>query len=451
MKRSVSGPLVVIGIGFLFLMNNFYPEIFTWRELWRYWPFLLIGIGVIQLIEVIVNAAGDRPMPVRTISVGGVIASVMFCAILVGLLRHVPTVPWRHGVFFFPHGSIQMFGEEYNFDVKRSLAASASDTRVVLEGLRGNVSVTGDDSPMVLVDGHKSIRSYSQSRAAQANKNVSIEVVRQGSDIVVRAVGDPVDLDARVTYEIDLKIPRRMNFTSHGETDNLTVESLNGNLDVAAEGGNVRLASIGGNARVETSRRKDLIRAVGIKGDLDLRGTGADVQIEDVGGQVTIQGSYFGTLDFRNLTKPLHFESDQTDLRVEKLPGSITMDLGDFRASNVTGPLKLRCQARDVHVEDFSGELEVNVQRGDIDVHPQRTPLAKIDIRVGAGNVDLNIPEKATFALHASTSQGDVENEFGDAIETSSEGRSASMRSKWTSGASITITSDRGTISIKKS
>jgi len=65
MKRSVSGPLVVIGIGFLFLMNNFYPEIFTWRELWRYWPFLLIGIGVIQLIEVIVNAAGDRPMPVR--------------------------------------------------------------------------------------------------------------------------------------------------------------------------------------------------------------------------------------------------------------------------------------------------------------------------------------------------------------------------------------------------
>lgn len=451
MRRSVSGPLVVIGVGVLFLLNNFYPEIFTWREVFRFWPFLLIGIGVIQLIEVIVNAAGDRPIPVSTISIGGVIVTVVFCAVLVGVFRHVPSVPWRHGNFYFRNGTMEVFGEEYNFDVKQSLAAQASDTRVVIEGLRGNVTVTGDDSPMVLVDGHKSIRCYSRSSAEQASNRVRIELVRQGSDIVIRAVGDPRSGDARLTYDLDLKIPRRMNFTSHGETDNLTVESLNGNVEVSGEGGNVRLASIGGNARVETNRRKDLIRAVGIKGDVDLRGTGTDVQIEDVGGQVTIQGSYFGTLDFRNLSKPLHFESDQTDLRVEKLPGSITMDLGDFRASNLTGPLKLRCQARDVHLEDFSGELEVNVQRGDIDLHPRRTPLAKMDVHVGAGNVELNVPEKTVFDLRANTAQGDVDNQYGDAVETTSEGRSASMKSKSNAGAPITITADRGTISVKKS
>jgi DUF4097 and DUF4098 domain-containing protein YvlB len=201
---------------------------------------------------------------------------------------------------------------------------------------------------------------------------------------------------------------------------------------------------------VETIRRKDLVRAVGLKGKLDLRGTGTDVQIEDVAGLVTIQGNYFGTLDFRNLAKALHFESEQTDLRVEKLPGSISMDLGDFRAENIVGPLHLRCESRDVHVSNFNNEMDVNVERGDVELNPQQTPLAKMDVHVRAGDIDLTLPEKSPFALHASTDQGDVDNQYGDALSTNSEGRSASMKSASSSGPSISLTTGRGNITVKK-
>ena len=50
--RSRSGlltaGLILIGIGLLFLANNFY-EISTWRLVARYWPVLLILIGVKKL------------------------------------------------------------------------------------------------------------------------------------------------------------------------------------------------------------------------------------------------------------------------------------------------------------------------------------------------------------------------------------------------------------------
>jgi DUF4097 and DUF4098 domain-containing protein YvlB len=379
-----------------------------------------------------------------------VIVLVIACFVVAGISRHVHQ-PWHNGSLFFRNGSIQMFGEEYNFDVKQSLGWSGGDARIVIEGLRGNVTVTGDDGPVFALEGHKSIRAFDQASADQANQRARIEMVRDGTDVIVRAVGGTDSDSTRSSYDIDLKVPRKMNFVAHSETDNLTIESLNGNVEVSGEGGNVRLTSIGGNVRVETNRRKDLIRAVGIKGDLDLRGTGTDLQVEDVSGQVTIQGSYYGTLDFRNLTKPLHFESDQTDLRVEKLPGSITMDLGDFRASNFTGALRLRCQARDVHIEDFSSEVEVNVERGDIELSPRRTALAKMDVHVQAGDVELALPEKAAFNLHASTAQGDADNQYGNGVEARSEGRSASMKSASAGGPAITVTTDRGNITVKKS
>jgi DUF4097 and DUF4098 domain-containing protein YvlB len=275
-------------------------------------------------------------------------------------------------------------------------------------------------------------------------------VVRNGNDIVVRTTGPVDESDLSVSYDVDIKAPRHMGLVAQGAPGDVTAESLDGDVDVSGGTGNVRLTSIGGDVRVATTRRKDLVRAVGIKGNLDVRGTGTDLQLEDIAGQVTVAGTYFGTLDFRNLAKPLHFQSEQTDLRVEKLPGTISMDLGDFHADDVTGPLHLRCQSRDVHIANFSSDLEVNVERGDVELAPQRTPLGRIDVHLRAGDIDLTVPDKTPFALHASTSQGDVDNQYGAGITTNSEGRSASMKSDSSVGPAIDLTTGRGNITLKK-
>ena len=49
-SRSLAGPLILITIGTLFLIQNL-AHVNVWRVFWRYWPAILIAIGVSKLVE----------------------------------------------------------------------------------------------------------------------------------------------------------------------------------------------------------------------------------------------------------------------------------------------------------------------------------------------------------------------------------------------------------------
>jgi hypothetical protein len=44
----MTGPLILIGLGILFLMNNLYPQVFGFG---RMWPVILIVIGLSRIAE----------------------------------------------------------------------------------------------------------------------------------------------------------------------------------------------------------------------------------------------------------------------------------------------------------------------------------------------------------------------------------------------------------------
>ena len=48
--RSLAGPLILITIGTMFLIQNL-AHINICRIFWRYWPAILIAIGVSKLVE----------------------------------------------------------------------------------------------------------------------------------------------------------------------------------------------------------------------------------------------------------------------------------------------------------------------------------------------------------------------------------------------------------------
>lgn len=45
-QRSVVGPVILIALGVLFLVVNFYPNFYPWPVLARYWPLILIFVGL---------------------------------------------------------------------------------------------------------------------------------------------------------------------------------------------------------------------------------------------------------------------------------------------------------------------------------------------------------------------------------------------------------------------
>src|SRR5207248_2103360 len=173
-RASVVAPLLLIGVGVLFLARNMYPDLPLVDYFARYWPFLLILWGVLRLAEVVfISATSEGPLP-RGISGGEWILVIFLCLIgaSVHTVRGFSTWWPRHGITM---GGLDMFGESFEYPIAGELKA-AKAPRVIIESFRGNARITGVDTDTVKVTGRKIIRSLDQGGADRANNDSPFQV-----------------------------------------------------------------------------------------------------------------------------------------------------------------------------------------------------------------------------------------------------------------------------------
>ena len=443
-SRSITGPLILVLIGLFFLISNVRPDLLNFSRIGDYWPFLLIGVGVVGLVEVLIRAGQGvtAPRPFRGPWIFWIIVVCVFFA-----------VANRNRDFRFARfntDGVSFFGSDYDYDVNVSEPAQGI-TRVVLDNLRGDLSLKGDDSAEVKVTGHETVRAFNHNDADRAQAHTSVHIERQGDQLFIRTDQSPGAGISRVTTDLDISVPKGVSVESRVRSGELTIDSIDGAVEVTTGRGDIRLNHIGQNVRIDSSRSGD-IHATDLRGNFDLGdGHGGDLQLDNVAGLVTIRGEYSGTLDFRALAKPFQFNSARTEFHAEAVPGSITLDLGDLKMSNVTGPVRFQTGTRDIEATDITESLDLVVNRGDLAITATRSPLPRIDARTRNGDITLNVPDKAAFHLNGSTGQGDVDNSYGSPLEAETSGHSASIRGQTGNGPQITLTSQRGTISVKKS
>ncbi len=449
-NRSFAAPVILIALGAIFLINNVMPELSVWHLLADWWPMLLIAFGLIRLVEALAlygpgrgstGAAAIRPM-----GFGWILAAV-FIGLAITVPHHI-NPHWKWGPVPI-NGFVGLIGEEFDYPVNVS-SPVGSAKRLVLDNVRGGITVSGADGSDIHLDGHKSIHAYDRAAADKVNNEVKVTFSPEGDAIYIRTA-EPSDSDrSRVSVDMEISVPKGMSVEARGRSGDLTINSIDGSVDVSSQRGEVRLQDIGGDAKIDVEHC-DLVRASNVKGTVDVEGKGRDVQLDTVAGLVTLNGSFSGTLDFRDLAKPLHFESDQTDLRVEKLPGSISMTLSELHASNLAGPFRFVTHERDVHLDDFSGPVDIEIGKGDVDLKPDPSqPLTRMDIRSRSGNIEMALPGDGKFDLRGTAKQGDVSNDYGDAIVSDSQGRTNTLRSATPTGPVITLTTDRGEVSVRK-
>ena len=80
--RSITGPLILVIIGVVFLLNNLGHDIPFWSYLTDYWPFLLIGLGVIRLAEVLFHVSQGSTLPAIGGGGGWVFWTIVFCVFM---------------------------------------------------------------------------------------------------------------------------------------------------------------------------------------------------------------------------------------------------------------------------------------------------------------------------------------------------------------------------------
>lgn len=437
-RKSITGPLLLLLIGSLFLWRNLHPETPVFDLLSMYWPFLLILWGVMRLFEVVISPQRRSP----SFTGGEVVLIVMICVVGSGMWEGR-----QHGIRFNP-GGLRVFGENYDYPISVQAPAAAMK-RVTFEVARGNIRIIGGDGQDVVVSGRKSIRAWGRTDADKTNDNTPVEIVPQGDRLLIRTNHERVPDNQQLSADLEVTLPKGMNVEARGRTGDFEASDIAGDIELVRDRSDVRLARIGGNARLEVGR-SEVVRAIDVKGKVDLQGRGSDVELENIQGQVTINGSYVGTLEFKNLAKPLQFEGTRnTELRAQAIPGRVSMDLSEISGSGLTGPVRLVTRSRDIKLEQFTAGLEVDTERGDVQLQPS-SPVSSIEARSGMGRIELVLPERAAFDLNAIAERGEAVNDYGASLRKETEGRTNSLRGKVGDGPSIRLTANHGSVSVRK-
>jgi hypothetical protein len=450
MKRgSVIAPLILIVIGALFLLKNFWPEIPLADFIAKYWPLVLIIWGGLRLVEILMAAIMNKPIPRNGVSGGEWILVFLIC--IVGGTLYTA----RHYTAWFPAGRVwremaRNMGESYDFTLAAVDKPCAKNCRVLIENFRGNAKITGGSELSVKASGRQSIRAFQQVDAENANKQTTLELVQQGDQVIVRTNQDRVTDRSQVTADLEITVPMGSSIEARGRLGDFDIQNITGAVDINSDNAGVRLENIGGDVRIDL-RRSDIIRATDVKGTVDLKGRGQDVELQNIAGQVTVGGTYTGQIQLRNLEKPLRYEDPQVTLSLEKLPGQVHMALGELTASNMIGPVRVNARSRDIQLSDFTQSLDLTLERGDIELRPGKS-VPKIEVHTRSGDVDLALLAGTKFDLKASTDRGEVHNDFGSPLTVDEGNRGATIVGA-TGGSPqpvLRLETGRGAVTVRK-
>jgi DUF4097 and DUF4098 domain-containing protein YvlB len=191
-----------------------------------------------------------------------------------------------------------------------------------------------------------------------------------------------------------------------------------------------------------------------VKGKVELRASrGDDVELDNISGTVTATGTFSGEVELRNLAQAVKFEGSNFEFEAAKIPGQVRLSGSDLTGTTVVGPIRVSAQARDIQLTDFSQGLDLDVDRGDVELRPAASAVPKMEVRVRSGDVDLALPAQAKFDLKASTDRGELRNEFGSPLQVreTEGGESGSIAGTVGNGPEVHISTDRGTVTVRKS
>jgi len=446
-RTSLVAPLVLIAIGGLFLARNIYPEMPLLDYVAKYWPLILIGWGLLRIVEIVSWAASSKPLPRRGISGGEWVLIVFLCLFGASLHAVRGFSNWWPDHMVQLNGLEFLGGERYEYPVSAEKACSRTP-HILLEDFRGDAKINGLDVDQVKVTGHKTVRSMEQTQADKTNEGAPLDISGDANNVVIRIREDQAHRFERVTATLEISVPKGASVEVHGRTGDLDINDIGGSVAITSDNAGVRLKNIGGTARVELSR-SDVVHMSGVKGNVEIKGHGADIELEDVTGTVDIDGTYNGTIELRKLAKPLHFNGPRTNLSIEAVPGEVSMSLGDFNGSKLTGPTHLTGRSSDVEISDFSGPLDISIDRGDLNLSPGM-PLGSIQAHLRSGDIRLSLPAAAQFSLSASTNNGDISNLFGGGFKVEASGRRGTLRGAVGSGPAIELETQHGDITVQK-
>jgi DUF4097 and DUF4098 domain-containing protein YvlB len=467
-RRSFAGPVILILIGLLFLMKNLGFRFPIWHWFGHWWPLLLILWGVIILVENVTSTrTGYRT---RHLGAGGIILMVLL--VTLGVSAHYSSdVDWG-GV----RDQLQMdddlggmFGTAFTFEdtMEQAFPANAA-LRIVCD--RGALNITPSEDGTIRVAVHKKLYAENQNDANKYNQGSKPQIESTGSTVVLNANTDGAG-DHSVQTDMDIQVPPGTTLDIASKRGDVTINNRKADIKVSLQHGDVSLTGITGSVKVNLE--KGSIRAAQISGDVEVTGHVDSVNIDEVAGAARLDGDFYEDIRLSKIAKGVIFKTSRSDMEIASVPGDIEIASDQVRGNDLTGPTRVATGSKDIHLEDVSGDLQVQSTNGDVEVTTggkqpgklslntqhgdvaltlaAKAPPDKVNVVTQHGDVTLTLPSNDGFQITAGTGKGEITSDF-DAIKIDKNNDASHATGTVGNGISkLQVNTDTGDIKIGKS
>ena len=447
-RGSIFWALTLIGVGCIFLWQNFDPTIHPWQVIAKFWPILIIFWGLSKLIDYVQAQAHPDTIPPPLFS-GSEVVLLVLILVMGTIVSKVVLHPWQQWGWHIDDDEISnIFLNSYSYTQTFSQPVHGTP-HLVLGDQRGDLEIRGADQAAIDVMAKESIRAEDEIAAKKMSDSLKLEVAEEAGHYVLRSNRHSLpDEGRRITVDLSLRVPKATTCEVDSQSGDIAVDGLNGDQTLATHKGDVRATDVQGLVKIHKSGGSTEVR--GAKGSVELDGHGDDIEIADVSDTVTVHGEFSGALQFRNVAQTLRYESSRTKMTAQKLSGRLNMEVGSLEVNGIDGPFEVTTRQKDVTVNGFKHSVHITDNNGQITLQTSTPPTHDIQVESKNGAVELTLPPGSSFQIEADSHHGEVECDFsGPGLKVAREGDTPSITGSYGKGGPmIHINTDYGAIHI---
>jgi DUF4097 and DUF4098 domain-containing protein YvlB len=464
-RPSLLGSLLWIGLGALFLANNIGFGIDFWSLLGRYWPVLLILLGVGKLIDYY------RQKETVFVSVGEVLGILLL--LLIGTaITHLSEIhmgqvfrdiPIQIGGTSVRPGQWLGTSSSYEAEATYPLGQVSS---IRIENSYGLISVAPGSDGEVRVRLKKVVYENNESQAKRIADEILLkgapepQAAGAGTVFVLRTNRDDLNSkDYRFNTDLEVFVPRQSQLKVSDRFGEVRVSGLEGKLDVSTTHnplqiqdcrgeftvsnryGETHLANLSGNVKIEAQGK---VALKNIKGDVNVRNQYSPVEAVDIDGALTISNTE-GDIRIQRVSRAAVIDAPGSQVRAEGLKGSLklTASHGEVEISDV---------ASDVSIESSYAKLDLKGIQGNVDIKSSSDSLNAEGVR---GH--LKVQGKGS-SVRAGTVAGPVEiqttlkdvilNNFSGACKVTNEHADVSLSTNTLGKGEVTVRNRNGNVDL---
>jgi DUF4097 and DUF4098 domain-containing protein YvlB len=453
-RSSILGPLVLITVGIVFLLvqTGRLQGYRLWEWYGRFWPFLLVGAGVVMLLEWAYDqyTQSDPTQPRYRRRVGGGVFTVLvllaFTGVVLSGVREGGHTRLFNGLNINQDNWDEFMGDKHESDQTLAQAFPAGATLLV-NNPRGDVTISGtSDDNQIHVTVHKQVYTRSDSDADAKAQRLSPNLNVNDNNVTLNVPGmEGARADLIIT--LPAAAPTTVN-ANHGD---VKITALKAPVTISANHGDVELSAITGDITTRINNSGSNLSAHSVTGSLTVEGHSHDSTISDLNGPLTMRGEFFGDAHFERIRGPVKFHTSRTDFQLGRLDGQIDISSSaGLSTSEAVGPLTLTTHSRNITLDRIAGDVSVTNRNGSVDV-TSAPPLSNVTVENRNGSVSITVPEQANFAYQFDATNGDIESDFSQIKSTEQDSRKNTVSGTIGKGGPLLrVTTSQGDVSLKK-